>query len=149
MYIDFMEDQTKSLLNGISEVLDKAKAPLANILQKGIGKETIQEKIKGLNINLPGEVYALYEWRNGTFIPDDSYSYDQTWIFPLGTFCSIEESVESYRYFVGNDDYWNNTMFMLFKSGTGEMYLIDCNDESPTYHMIYKHWVGAVDYEVV
>jgi hypothetical protein len=145
-----MKGELTPLLNRLWEILTTANAPLAMLLQKGIDNKTVDKNIQGLNIKLPDEVYELYEWRNGTFNSASS-TFDQTWMFRFGSFCSIENSVEGYNYFVKQeqDEYWNKNMFRLFESGGGEMYLIDCDKKSPTYRMVFKHYAGAVDYEVI
>jgi hypothetical protein len=143
-----MDNQLESLLNKLYAILVAAEAPVAKLLQNGIDKKTVDETIQGLGLKLPSEVYTLYKWRNGAVVTG-SQTFDQTWIFPLGGFPPIEDAIANYEYGAGNDDYWNEKMFMLFESGAGEMYLIDCDDQSSTYGMIYKHWAGAVDFEVI
>ncbi|HEX6432510.1 MAG TPA: SMI1/KNR4 family protein [Niastella sp.] len=138
----------EELLNRLLQVLTEVNAPLVNMLQKGIDRSAIEAEITELEISLPEEVYSLFNWRNGISLTGNN-TFNQAWFFPLGSLTSLEDSTANYRFNAGNDGYWNEKMFMLFESGVGEMYLIDCDDKSPTYRMIYKHWAGAVDFEVV
>jgi hypothetical protein len=126
------------LLNQLFELLSQANAPIPDVLQPGIDKSTVDRKLKAANINvaLPDEVYSLYEWRNG-MKSRSGYSYDRLWFFDIGTFPSLEVSILNYEAVAGQDGYWRENMIMLFESGGGEMYLIDCDEKSPTYSMIF------------
>lgn len=121
---------------------------MIHLLQPGIGKSSIDKEIEPLKIDLPDEVYTLYSCKNGTS-EGLNYNLGQLWIFPLGQFSSLEDSLRAYRSFVGRDDFWKKEMFMLFMSGGGELFLLDCDKQSPTFKMILLHSVGATDYEVI
>lgn len=138
----------KDQLNILLQVLKKNNSPVIDMLQGPISRGDIDLLIGKLNINLPNEVYELFGWRNGVRTPEE-YFLGQTWMFPLGGFFPIQNAIEQYNYYAGKDEYWKESMFLLFESGGGEMYLIECNKESSQYGMIFKHSDGAIDYEVI
>jgi hypothetical protein len=140
--------ETKKLLTRFLGVLNEANAPLIEYLQNGIDRKTINEYIKGINLKLPDEVYELYELHNGIEL-SGGRKYGQLWFFMTGAFVPIEISITHYHNIAVKEEHWKEKMFMLFESGGGEMYLIDCDESSPTYRMIFEHWVGAVDYDVI
>jgi hypothetical protein len=148
MNVDYMEDELDDLLKKYFELLRKLKIPLTELLQNGIDKSIIVEKFAKLKLNIPEEVFTLYSWKNGTF-PSEKHTLNQMWVFPGGILSSIDESIEMYQKYAGLDSYWTSSMFMLFEDGGGEMYLIDTDRNSPTYKMIIKHSIGAVDYDVI
>lgn len=138
----------KDQLNMLLQILKKNNSPVVELLQDPISRSEIDLLIEKLNIDLPDEVYELFGWRNGVLTPEE-YFLGQTWIFPLGGFFPIQNSIGQYNYYTENDEYWKKSMFLLFESGGGEMYLIECNKSSPQFGMIFKHSDGAIDYEVI
>lgn len=141
------EKLLQDLLNEL-EIQIKLKNPFfLNSLNQGINNFIINSLINGLGIELPPEVFQLYNWKNGTNM-DGEFYLGAKWLFRGGVFTSIERSIEAYQYYSGKDEYWKKTMFMLFESGGGEMFIMDCNKESKTFGFIYKHSIGAIDYDV-
>ncbi len=144
-----MKTYLKNLLNELLEELIRNQSHIVHLLQPGLNSKQIDEKIIDLPIDLPKEVYALYKWRNGINW-SDKYSLGEMWIFPLGIFTSIERSIENYKYYQNtNDKFWNESLFMLFEGGGGEMFFIDCNENSISYRMIIMLDYGAVDHEIL
>lgn len=131
----------------LDEQLKGYNIPLNKLLQEGISRDFIDDKIRNTPISFFDELCDLYAWRNGTRF-EDGAKMGQTWLFPGGCFLSIEESLRLYRG-VNRDIDWKDTMFAVFDSGGGDMYLIDCDEKSPTFKMLIRHNVAAVDYEVV
>lgn len=136
------------LFEKLTQHLIAGNSPLPGLFQDPIYKATVDKHVGGLNITLPEEVYTLYSWHNG-IIDTENYTFGQLWIFPLGIFIPIERSIEGYHYYAGKDGFWEKSMFMLLEAGGGEMYLIDCDPNSPTYCQILKHNNGAVDHDIV
>jgi cell wall assembly regulator SMI1 len=132
----------------ITEHLVAGKSPLVKLFQPGLDTNEVDSKVKGLNIILPKEVYTLYKWHNG-IEESELYTYAQSWLFPLGLFSSIERSIGGYNYYAGKDGYWKESMFMLFETGAGDMYLIDCDSSSKTYKQIFKHDYSTANFDVI
>jgi hypothetical protein len=134
-------------LGNLYSEFERVKSPLVNFLQPGISTDYINKEIKNIGIVLPPEVYQLYSWKNGT--NNEKKPLGAKWMFPGGKFANIEDSVSAYHYYAGKDGIWKKQMFMLFMSGGGEMYLIDCNKNAVSYGMILRHSIGAVDTAVL
>lgn len=144
-----MINKTTRLLNELLNHLLVNKAPSCKILQQGLTRNEIDLYTDHLNIQLPEEVYALYEWRNGINWTDQ-FSLGEMWLFRGGLFVSIERSVETYEYYLRNSDgWWNESIFQLFESGGGQMFFIDCDSNSPAYKMILFVDYGAADRDIV
>jgi hypothetical protein len=139
----------KSYLDELTQILTSKQMPVLQLLRPGIQKTEMSKYTHSLPVELPEEIYELYLWREGTRIEENTTTIGEACLFPGGMFCSIERSVEAYKYFSGKDGYWKEDMFMLFESGGGEMYLIDCNKNSSTFGMIFEHSIGAIDYDVI
>ncbi len=140
--------ELKSLLSKLYQVLLKKESILPKLLQEPISRKEIDKLIENLDIVISEDVYELFGWKNGIRTSDD-YFIGQLWIFPLGGFFPIEDSIERYNYYAGKDGYWSKSMFLLFESGGGEMYLLECDENSPNYGIIFKHSIGAIDYDVI
>ncbi|HNP21284.1 MAG TPA: hypothetical protein PKM63_00390 [Panacibacter sp.] len=136
------------LLDELYEQIKISSSPLLRLFNEGISKQQIAKEMLSISLDLPDEIIQLYEWRNGTNLSRSSIP-NETWLFPLGAFCTLESSIDRYRHFVGNDDYWRTDMHLLFEDSGGEKFLIDCNKDSGTYRMIYKYSIVSVDYDVL
>ncbi|WP_373547653.1 hypothetical protein [Chamaesiphon sp.] len=78
-------------LNFISGWVHQYRADCHTLMNQGLNRNAIYEKVKDLPFRLQTEVYELYQWRNGgknSFIP-----HPDGW--DLASFPSLEESVES------------------------------------------------------
>lgn len=82
-----MENRLSSLLEKLYGMLEDAQSPLCNILQKGVSRKMIDERIQDLGINFLPEMYELYEWRNGVREEDlKSKTLREFWLFSMGFF---------------------------------------------------------------
>jgi hypothetical protein len=143
-----MNHSLQTLFEILIKHLQKGRSPVLDQFQSGIEPQAVDSKIKALSIKIPPEVYSLYNWHNG-IAHSEKLTLSQMWIFPMGMFVPIEDSVDRYHYHAGKDGFWQESMFMLFESGGGEMYLIDCDEKSATYRQIFKHDYGAIYYDVI
>lgn len=135
-------------LSTLTKALQKYNPKLLDNLQEPLSKHRIDEVGEKLNIKLAQSIYDLFEWKNGVYLPEEYY-LGSAWLFPLGGFFPIENSIERYEYYAGNDGYWSPTMFLVFESGGGEMYLLECDENSPQFGMIYMHSIGDFSFDVI
>jgi len=135
------------LLNELLIEIKNTQSLVPILLFEGLNRAQIDDMINGLGIQLPEEVYELYEWKNGTALSSSLIPHE-SWLFPLGTLSSLEDSIDRYQHQMERDEYWTPNLFILFADDGGEMFLIDFDENSPTYKMIYKHSYFSVDYEV-
>jgi hypothetical protein len=128
----------------LPQYLIARKSPLSILFQSPNDKITVDKHMAELNIILPEEVYTLYNWHNGTKETVNEYTLGQLWIFPFAIFVPIKRAIEGYKYFAGKDGHWQSSMFMFFEAESGEMFLVNYNQNSPTHRQILKHDTGAV-----
>jgi hypothetical protein len=125
-------------LNFISDWVHQYKADCSALMNQGLSRKVIDEKVKDLPFRLPTEVYELYKRRNGgknSYIP-----HPDGW--DLASFPSLEEAVESAKD-------WNGSfnLFPLFSIKDGGYFVICTHEEleqSPIYcsdvpEQIIKH----------
>ena len=114
-------------LNFISDWVHQYKADCPALMNEGLSRKVIDEKVKDLPFRLPNEVYELYQWRNGgqkSFIP-----HPDGW--DVASFPSLEEAVESAKD-------WNGSfnLFPLFSIEDGGYFVVCTHEEleqSPIY----------------
>jgi hypothetical protein len=128
----------EKLLTELGSELKKANPELMKNLRPGLPFEEIDRLTTTIDIRLPEMARELFHWRNGTNIPEGR-TIEQNWIFPLGFFMPINRAVDMYHYHHKNSDYWRKNFFLLFESGGGQIFMIDCDGNSDTYGMIYKY----------
>ena len=126
------------LCDQLLKELELAKSPLPLYFQAGISRHTVDDLLgkSNVEISLPDEVYAFYQWRNG--LDDDtvnSKASGEVQLFTLAAFTSLKMSIQNYH---SPDlrDFSSKGLFPLFDSFVGEFYFIDTNDKSDTYKMI-------------
>ncbi len=85
-------------LNRIMGWLEKNRPDYAASFLPGLSDEEIREKLANVELELPGEIYELYRWRNGTEDGEDLKSV----IFPTIEFMTLDEALEYYHDFVEN-----------------------------------------------
>ena len=121
-----MSDLLKHL-NFISDWVHQYKADCPALMNQGLSRKIIDEKVKDLPFRLPTEVYELYQWQNGgknSFIP-----HPDGW--DLASFPSLEESVDSAKDWDGSFN-----LFPLFSIEDGGYFVICTKEEreqSPIY----------------
>lgn len=122
-----MSDLTKAL-NKIAQWVKTNMPDHPAVMNKGLTRKEIQEKVKELPFKLPEEVYELYQWANGginSFIP-----YLTGW--DLNSFRSLEENIEDWD---GSFDLFvlfvieDVGYFILPKQERKQTSPIYCNDE--------------------
>jgi hypothetical protein len=118
------------LVDKLESALNACGSPLPKLLEKGLSLNEIEFHINKVNLKLPNEVVELYSWRNGT-----KGETNNEQLFTLGEFFSLQEAIETYKYFVENN-YWKKSLFPLFGAGNSEFFLIDCEATSNQYKMI-------------
>lgn len=140
-------ESVKLKLKLLYDLLVDINSPIIPLLQDGLTVEYI-DKINKFPYKIPREVYELFCWKNGVAL-EDEFFLGHTWIFPGGGFFPIENSIERYEYYAGKDGYWRSSMFQIFESGGGEMYLLECDPNRGDYGMIFKHSIGDIEYDVI
>jgi hypothetical protein len=129
----------EELFEQLQKELQIAHSPLLSYLQDGIPKQKIDDLLRNNNVelNIPDEVYSLYQWRNG--LDEDkvkSKTMGEVELFRLAIFTSLYTSIQSYQ---GPDLQQfspSKSLFPLFESSGGEYYFIDTDVTSSTYKMI-------------
>lgn len=119
---------------------------MISLLQPGLSESELTSFLQKVNITLPPDVYALYAWRNG--VDEDALEskvLGQLALFPLGIFIPFEIALDE---FVTHTEgrYWDKNLFPLFGSGGGDYYIIDCQEDSSTFGMIYFYSPTNVDF---
>jgi hypothetical protein len=141
-------NEIQLLLNNIFQCLKRANSPLVNLLNEGIGKDYINAQLEKYDLEFPGDVYSLYEWKNGV---DDSQRHlmGNICLFTMGIFPPFHRAYKSYQELVQNDDYWTKSMFPLFESGGAGFHLLECNPASDNFGMIYFYDIGAYEFDTI
>ncbi|GAO45671.1 SMI1/KNR4 family protein [Flavihumibacter petaseus] len=143
-----MENLILRKLDELKLRLSKLKAPLLEYLGPSLTTTEIRDMAISTNVELPEEVFSLYEWHNGVHLPAEYY-LGQAWIFPGIGFFPFSNAVERYNQGANADEYWEGSKFLIFESGGGEMYLIECDKGSPEFGMIFLHSYGSHDGYVI
>lgn len=120
-------------------------APILQRLNPGKSRNELANNFN--SINVPENLLQLYEWKDGTNI--DNAVIGECWIFKMGSFISSQRATQCYQKNVGRDEFWNDSKFPIFESLGGDFYLIDINNKSSTYGLIFFHSVGAVDFNTM
>ncbi|WP_153796891.1 SMI1/KNR4 family protein [Foetidibacter luteolus] len=136
----------KKLLDEFVKVLQYAKSPVVNHLNKGINTERIDSIVKEFDVSLPVEAADLFKWRNGTNIEGLQKLQLETWIFPLASFISLETCMSVYKQCMDMRYQWKENLFVIFDSGIGDLFMIDVNENSATKGMIFMDSPAAVDF---
>jgi hypothetical protein len=135
-------------LDAILEFLVKLNCPLVNLLQPPLEEDEFEKLMAGMPITLPDEVVSLFKWRNGVDSKSDNF-LGGTWLFPRAVFYEFSHTVSRYKEGAGRDKFWNPTKFMLFETGGGELYLIECNPDSSNFGTIYKYDLCAIEFDTL
>jgi|GEM_PF-573515 len=130
----------RQLLESLLNELERHSAPVLRYLKDGISKEKIEAafKEKNIQLQLPEEALELYNWKNGVpaFIEEDEPIIGELELFTLGVYTSFELSLDTYISHILKSDFFTPSMFPLFESGGGELFLLECNPISPEYKKI-------------
>jgi len=131
---------THKLLESLLNELERHNAPVLRYLKDGVSKEKIEAAFEENNIplKLPEEVLELYKWKNGVsaFIEDDEPIIGELELFTQGVYTSFQLSFDTYISHILKSDFFTPSMFPLFESGSGELFLVECNPGSPEYKKI-------------
>ena len=137
--------EIKRLLFELESELNRHNAPVLRGLKPGKAEIDLRNIFGSLDI--PDEIYALLQWKDGT--DADNRPIGQSWIFPKGALMSAEKAVRYYQNFVNSDEYWIDGMFPVFESLGGDFYLVDINKSSPTSGFVFYYSRSAVDFETI
>lgn len=100
---------------------------------EGLSKTEIKAQFENINIVASNEIVDVYSWKNGL---NDQGLETSLELFPLGNFFSLQEGIQIYQYYVGNN-YWSAKLFPMFGAGNSEFFLIDCDPLSKQYERIF------------
>lgn len=135
-------------LNTIVEYLTKLNCPIVNLLQSPLENEEIDKLMVDIPISLPNDVISLFKWRNGVDANKDNY-IGATKLFPRAAFYEFSHCINRYKEGAGREQYWDSSKFMIFESGAGEMYLIECNPDSQNFGTIYLYDLCAIEFDTL
>lgn len=125
------------ILNKLELFLNPEQSVSGKLLQPGLSENNIREKITTLPITFPKEIFELYQWKNGIAGNHDARIGQQE-IFPLGIFDSLEETIQTYKYYTSKGHFSLN-LFPLFSSGGGDFVLVNLDSDSTQYGYIYLY----------
>jgi hypothetical protein len=135
----------RELLHELELALIQKHATILDRLNPGKSIEELKQIFKGMDI--PEEVYAIFQWKNG--VDTENRPIGQSWLFSMGALMKAEDAVRCYCHFVNSDEYWIDGMFPVFRSLGGEFYLVDTNKGSPTFGFVFLYYRAAVDFETI
>lgn len=132
----------ETLLRTFEQKLKDYNPICSHFLNAGLGQETIQESLAGIDLPFTEDFYALYSWKDGSnwngeerdrFIP-----YVSTNLFVLASFIPLKTAVRLYNARAGKDEFWQRSMFPLFQDNGGGFYLlnVDLKDEKIYYNRV-------------
>lgn len=133
-----------SLSNVLLDELVRLKAPLAELYNKGAQDKDIDDAERQLGFKLPADAVALFKWRNGIAF-NEKLPLGSQWLFPLGTPASLETALEAHRYYGRNEAYRKQKLLLVFENAGGEMYFLDCNEQSRTFGQIWINDLTALE----
>ena len=136
----------KKLLDELLKQLHISKSPLIDLLQNGVTKASAEPLIKKYEINFPEELFDLYSWKNGIGRSEQRiYKLGELYLFNLGIFRSINESLEIYQRCSGQ--FWANELFPVFESGGGDYYLVCCKEGTFSFGKVYFFSPSSPDFQ--
>ncbi|AFY80207.1 HEAT repeat domain-containing protein [Oscillatoria acuminata] len=86
-----MSTELTDALNQILSWVEQYKPWFVDYLQPGLSKNEIDKLVKNLPVQVPPEVYELYQWRNGATKGD--LCKETAWIFENWTFQPLQEAL--------------------------------------------------------
>lgn len=126
----------KDKLSLLIEELQRHNSPVIPLLQNGLTQDEIDNVIKPLGLNFPGELYELYSWKNG--IAEKFENIGRFPLFPTGIFLDFYSATKVYPKKEGKIKHWKKNKFPVFGMAN-EYYLIDIDNASNTYGVIYYY----------
>jgi hypothetical protein len=129
----------EELCEQLLKELEIAGSPLLSYFQPGISRRTVDDILEknDIELDLPDEVYSLYQWRNG--LNEDkvrSKAMGEVGLFTLAVFNSLSNSIKTYQDPDVQKYSPSKGLFPLFESSGGDFYFIDTDKKSDTYKMI-------------
>jgi hypothetical protein len=123
-------------------------APLLPLLKEGLEEQQIVKQLKSIGVTFPQDAIDLYKWHNGTNFQKRSNASQS--LFFRGLFPDFERAVCAFHYYSKHDKAFQKRYFMLFETVGGEMFLINCDQKSVEYGMIYKYDISrAVSSKII
>ncbi|MEC4811699.1 MAG: HEAT repeat domain-containing protein, partial [Scytonema sp. PMC 1069.18] len=95
-----MTSELTNALNQILKWIKKNKPWYVKYLQPGLSRGEIENLVRDLQIQLPSEVYELYQWRNGA--SEGDLGQETAWLFQNWTFKPLQEVVAQYKKSLSN-----------------------------------------------
>lgn len=120
-------------------------------LQQGLSQQEIVLWESQLPFALNRELFALYQWRDGTKADEDDLLED-LYFFPGFYFLSMEEAVKIFK---DREDspQWSEGWFPVFADGGGDFYIVPCAtkkvDKSEVIGFIHGEPEQIAEYESV
>jgi hypothetical protein len=134
----------ESILN-LHQVLSALPVSVLSYLNAGVPRSEAEACLNHLPFKLPAGVFELYEWRNGTDTNGFNGYLKELYLLRRGCFMPLSDSIEQYEHFRDNDfEYYSASFFPLVNSFGEEHLVIDCDPQSPTYHMILSYEIKHV-----
>ncbi|MBT1001631.1 SMI1/KNR4 family protein [Paenarthrobacter sp. DKR-5] len=115
-------------------------------LKPGVRPDITRGELSKLDLPFPGdELSSLYEWHNGT--DSEGVKLGRIYLFPGFYMLSLEEGLEIYNNFVGNER-WGREWFPLFADGGGDFYVVTCSRMSSRNGKIVHFMIDEPDHSI-
>jgi len=95
------------------------------VMQPGLRQTQIASAERALPFQLPGELRALYRWRNGTFTKEGD-TIAALWFFPGFNFPPLKEAIQIYGERKDGPQ-WKKGWFPFFADFAGDFYIVACS----------------------
>lgn len=112
---------------------------------------SIELLTKDFKYPLPSEIIIFYSWKNGTQNADNA-DLSTLWLAPLHIFLSLEDNITTYANISRSDLHASlipDNLFPLFRSGAGELTLIDIDTASVTYGKLFAFTLSEPELNVL
>ena len=136
-------------VDGILQHLTRMEMPVVHLMQDGLPRNEIQDRLGREGFMLPVEAQRIYACKNGTRVQEGDL-LDELHFFPGFYLMSLEDAIASYKAFQV-DDRWDQSWYPIFANGGGDFYAIVCSqeetDSGPVLGFIIGEHQQDIEYE--
>lgn len=136
----------RDALERIEAWLRKHQVKLSMGLNQGLTRKEIDDILKGFPLQLPEEIYELYQWHNGKQMRCFDY-----FIPFFHWFWSLQEALEQYKYISQlwrNDDWWDRRWLTIFDCNGDYFYAVVLGSEtSPVLYIDPEADIREIHYD--
>jgi len=126
------------VLDQINLYLTQSNAYVLDFFLPGLTREDIYTQTEDAKVILPEDAYKLYQWRNG-IANIYAHNFNHQPFFSFGIFYSLQSAIELYKSHSLVNGYWEDCYFPLFTNGGGDFILLNIDEKSREYEMVYLY----------